>query len=140
MMLTSEIDIYADGVADPGPLSDLIDGSIGEGSLFHRTFSYYCDGVGPETAIMPLDWRTRATEYVTPDGAATAVCPAIDDIAIAKLCAWREKDRDWLRAGVQAGLIDPVRIGAGLRSPMPAAAPDVAERLRRLDILAPPAA
>jgi alcohol dehydrogenase YqhD (iron-dependent ADH family) len=28
--------------------SDLIDGSIGEGSPFHKTFGYYADGVAPE--------------------------------------------------------------------------------------------
>jgi hypothetical protein len=38
MMLTAEIDLYADGVADPEPISDLIDATIGHGSMFHRTF------------------------------------------------------------------------------------------------------
>jgi hypothetical protein len=89
MMLTEEIDIYADGVDDPDTVSDLIDGSIGRDSQFYRTFGYYGDGVSAQTAVMPLDWRKRATEYETPDGLATAVCPSADDIAIAKLCAWR---------------------------------------------------
>lgn len=62
MMLTKEIDIYADDVADPDPISDLIDASIGRDSQFDKTFGYYGDGVSPRTAIMPLDWRTRARE------------------------------------------------------------------------------
>ena len=41
MMLTKEIDIYADGVADPDPISDLIDASIGRDSQSDRTFGYY---------------------------------------------------------------------------------------------------
>jgi len=139
MMMTSEIDIYVDNVTDPEPISDLIDASIGEGSQFHRTFSYYCDGLSPGTAIMPDDWRSRATEYVTPDGLVTATCPDANDIAVAKLCAWREKDRDWLRDASIAGIIDTNRIGTLLRTPMPQSAPDLTELLRRLDILRPPA-
>jgi hypothetical protein len=139
MMMTQEIDIYADGVADPEPISDLIDASIGEGSQFHRTFSYYGDGVSPGTAIMPDDWRSRAIEYLTPDRLVTAICPSANDIAIAKLCAWREKDRDWLRVAVDAGVISTDRIEKLLRTPLPRSAPDLAERLRRLDILRLPA-
>ena len=37
--------------------SDLIDGSIGEGSPFHQTFGYYAHGVGAETAVLPEGWR-----------------------------------------------------------------------------------
>lgn len=34
--------------------ADLIDGSIGEGSPFHETVGYYAQGVGPETATLPV--------------------------------------------------------------------------------------
>lgn len=37
--------------------SDLIDGSIGEGSPFHQTFGYYAHGVAEETAILPSSWK-----------------------------------------------------------------------------------
>jgi hypothetical protein len=78
MMMTAEIDLYADGIADPEPISDLIDATIGHGSMFHRTFHYYGDGVSPGTAIMPMDWRIRATEYDVPDSGAVAICPSAD--------------------------------------------------------------
>ena len=39
--------------------SDLIDGSIGEGSPFHRTFGYYAHGVSGDTAVLPAGWRDR---------------------------------------------------------------------------------
>jgi hypothetical protein len=42
-------------------------------------------------------------------------------------------------AAVNSGIIDTVRIGALLRTPMPRSAPDLAELQRRLDILRPPA-
>jgi hypothetical protein len=133
MMLTVEIDIYADGVDDPEPISELIDGSIGHLSQFHRTFGYYGDGVSPRTAVMPLDWRTRATEYKTQDGLATAICPSADDIAVAKLCAWREKDQAWLREGLRSGIVKAGSVAALLRTPLPAEAPASDELARRLE-------
>ena len=116
MMLTEEIDIYAADAADPEMVSDLIDGTIGRLSQFHRIFGYYGDGVSPRTATMPLDWRTRAVEYVTPDGFATAICPSAEDIAIAKLCAWREKDQTWLREAFRSGIAKQNRTAELLRT------------------------
>jgi hypothetical protein len=136
MMMTAEIDLYADGIADPEPISDLIDATIGHGSMFHRTFHYYGDGVSPGTAVMPLDWRNRATEYDVPDGGAVAICPSANDIAVAKLCAGREKDRDWLRVAFQSGIADAQRVAALLRADLPETAPDINELERRLAGLA----
>ena len=133
MMLTQEIDIYAEDAADPEWVSDLIDGSIGRYSQFHRTFGYYGDGVSERTAIMPLDWRSRAVEYATPDGAATAVCPSAEDIAVAKLCAWREKDQGWLREAFCSGVAKADRMRELLRGALPDAAPDRVELHRRLE-------
>jgi hypothetical protein len=53
LLLSNEIDLYP---ALHPERSDLIDGAIGQLSLFHDTYGYYADGVGPETAIMPADW------------------------------------------------------------------------------------
>jgi hypothetical protein len=38
----------------------LIDGTIGELSPFNETFGYYAHGVGPGTAVLPRNWRSRA--------------------------------------------------------------------------------
>jgi uncharacterized nucleotidyltransferase DUF6036 len=132
MMMTEEIDIYAEDAADIALVSDLIDGSIGRYSLFHKTFGYYGDGVSPSTAVMPLDWRSRAVEYVTPDGLATAVCPSANDIAIAKLTAWREKDQRWLREALRSGIAKADRIAALLQTELSPNAPAPGELARRL--------
>src|SRR5262245_51590105 len=53
----------------------LIDGSIGEGSLFHTTFGYYAHGVGEETAVLPTGWKDRLVRVKTPGtGGATGLC------------------------------------------------------------------
>ena len=135
MRLTPEIDLYADGIADPEPVSDLIDATIGHGSMFHRTFHYYGDGVSPNTAIMPADWRLRATEYTPPDGSVTAVCPSADDIAIAKLTAWRDKDRDWLHDAVRSGIVNLATVERLVHAGLPVGAPGATELGRRLKAL-----
>jgi hypothetical protein len=134
MMLTEEIDIYVEEAADPEWDSDLIDANIGRYSQFHRTFGCHGDGVSSRTAIMPTDWRTRAREYATPDGAATALCPSADDIAIAKLCAWREKNQAWLREAFRSGIAKAAKVAAMLRTELPDAAPPTDELTRRLEI------
>jgi len=138
MMMTEEIDIYVEDAADPEWISDLIDATIGRYSQFHRTFGYYGDGVSQRTAVMPLDWRSRTVEYATPDGLATALCPSAEDIAIAKLCAWREKDQAWLREVFRSGIAKAAKVADLLGSPLPDAAPAADELVRRLGVATAP--
>jgi len=51
---------------------------------------------------------------------------------VAKLCAWREKDREWLRVAFQAGVADATRVAALLRAELPETAPAAEELERRL--------
>ena len=77
--------------------SDLIDGSIGEGSPFHQTFGYYAHGVSEETAVLPAGWRDRLVSiHNSNTGGGTGLCLEIHDLAISKLVAGREKDLDFL--------------------------------------------
>jgi hypothetical protein len=50
LLVSIEADIYPR--EDPGK-SDLIDGAIGELSVFHQTFGYYAHGVDETTATLP---------------------------------------------------------------------------------------
>jgi hypothetical protein len=94
LLVSQEVDLYA---PQSEAASDLIDGSIGERSPFHDTFGYYAHGVGPETATLPREWRSRA---VVVESDATngvrGICPHPSDLAISKLVAWREKDREFV--------------------------------------------
>jgi hypothetical protein len=106
MTMTSEVDIYAFEAANVEDLSDMIDANIGQDSRFHSTFGYYADGVSPETAKMPMDWLSRAIRYTPVEApGVTAILPDVDDIALAKLVAWREKDIDWLETGIESGIL-----------------------------------
>ncbi len=135
MFNTNEIDVYAPDAADPDMFSDLIDGTIGRGSQFDRTYNYFGDGVSPNTASMPSDWRDRARPEpdIAPAGVEVIV-PDINDIALSNMAAWRDKDRDWLKAGVQSLILDPGAMAARLHL-MPAAS-HLEELSRRMVIVA----
>jgi hypothetical protein len=80
--------------------TDLIDGTIGEGSPFHRTFGYYAHGVGESTAVLPFEWRDRLVTVRNENtGGGAGLCLEIHDLAVSKLVAGREKDLDFV-AGV----------------------------------------
>jgi hypothetical protein len=77
--------------------TDLIDGSIGEGSPFHQTFGYYAHGVSQETAILPTGWRDRLVPVHNQNtGGGTGHCLEIHDLAVSKLVAGRAKDLDFV--------------------------------------------
>jgi hypothetical protein len=106
MTITQEIDIYAPFADDIESMSQMIDTNIGQGSRFHDEFGYYGDGVSPTTAKMPTDWQARAIEYRGAGSpSVVAVVPEENDVALAKLAAWRDKDQDWLARGVNYGIL-----------------------------------
>lgn len=88
--------------------AELIDGSIGEASPFHRTFGYYAHGVGEETAALPAGWRDRLVPLCSPGtGGATGLCLEVHDLAVSKLVAGREKDLGYVRSLLGHGLASP---------------------------------
>jgi hypothetical protein len=85
--------------------SDLVDGSIGEGSMFHETFGYYAQGVGEETAVLPAGWRDRLVPIRSENTrGATGWCLEVHDLLVSKLVAGREKDLDFAAAAARHGL------------------------------------
>jgi hypothetical protein len=104
-MLTSmEADVFPRSHPDR---ADVIDGAIGEGSIFQDTFGYYAHGVGPETAKAPAGWEDR---LVLVEGPATSGargwCLEPHDLVLAKCVAGRSKDLAFARDASLAGLVD----------------------------------
>jgi hypothetical protein len=90
-----ETDIAALNDED-GKMADLIDGSIGEASLFQDTHGYYAQGVEPKTAILPDGWRQRLVPFSSPEtNGVTAYCLELHDLWISKAMAGRPKDREF---------------------------------------------
>ncbi|HSU66475.1 MAG TPA: DUF6036 family nucleotidyltransferase [Tepidisphaeraceae bacterium] len=86
--------------------SIVIDGAIGELSLFHQTFGYFAHGVDETTAILPDGWKERLVKVETP-GTAGAIgwCLEPHDLAVSKLVAGREKDLAFVEAMIREGLV-----------------------------------
>lgn len=96
LTLSDEIDLYPALAPDK---ADAIDGAIGALSMFHETHGYHADGVSPETAVMPMDWMSRATLHYFDD--LTVICPEIHDLCVSKCVAGRDKDADFVRILLQ---------------------------------------
>lgn len=109
-----DLDLYPKRRPDA---SVVIDGAIGEGSRFHQTFGYYAHGVGPETAVLPAGWSDRliALTNENTDGA-TAWCLDPADLAVSKLVAGRDTDRDFVRALVAHRLVDGTTVSDRLQT------------------------
>lgn len=97
----------ADLGSAPEEAADLIDGSIGELSMFHATFGYYAQGVAPSTAVLPDGWRDRLVRFDTPaTSGVVAWCLEPHDLWISKALAHRPKDIEFCGELKRAGLVD----------------------------------
>ena len=105
LLVSIEADVFS--LRDPAD-SDLIDGSIGEGSPFHQTFGYYAHGVGADTAVLPVGWQERLVSVRNANtGTGAGLCLEVHDLAVSKLVAGREKDLDFLRGLLRHRLAKP---------------------------------
>jgi hypothetical protein len=103
-----EVDVAAFDDPD-GAKADLIDGSIGEASMFHAAFGFYAQGVSETTAVLPEGWRDRLVRYESPaTNGVVAWCLELHDLWISKGIAGRPKDLEFCRAFVERDLVDPV--------------------------------
>jgi uncharacterized nucleotidyltransferase DUF6036 len=123
--MSVEIDILpiADGNTEVKRLADLIEGAAGELSPFEELHGFSIDGVDMETSALPEGWRDRLVKVQDANTAAPAGAPQFtgwcldkEDLCVAKLCAFREKDRNFVAALVSAGLVDAAVIASRLWS------------------------
>jgi len=113
--MSIEIDILpiAEDNAETTRLADLIEGVAGEFSPFEELHGYSIDGVDLETSVLPDGWRDRLVKVQNTNTAApsgdpqfTGWCLKPEDLCVAKLCALREKDQNFVAALLKAGLVD----------------------------------
>jgi hypothetical protein len=99
--------------AETERLADLIEGVAGEFSPFEELHGFSIDGVDLSTSALPTGWRTRLVKVqnantAAPDGEPqyTGWCLDKEDLCVAKLCAFREKDQNFVAALVRSALVD----------------------------------
>ena len=88
--------------------TDLIDGALGENSMFHATHGFYVHGVSIEAATLPAGWEGRTIPVRHPVGTRgnTGHCIEAHDLAASKLVANREKDRVFVTTLLAEEFID----------------------------------
>jgi uncharacterized nucleotidyltransferase DUF6036 len=93
-------------------LADLIVGVAGELSAFEQLHGFSIDGVDLTTSALPEGWRDRLVKVQNANTAAPSGDPQFigwcldkDDLCVAKLCAFREKDRNFVDALLHDDLV-----------------------------------
>ena len=84
---------------------------------FEELHGFSIDGVDLETSVLPDGWRERLVMVQNANTAApsgepvfTGWCLDKEDLCVAKLCALREKDQNFVAALLDARLADPAVI------------------------------
>jgi hypothetical protein len=116
LLRSMEADLYP--AKSPGK-ADLIDGDLGDGSPFHLAFGYYAHGVGPETAKAPDGWEQRLVRAAVPPRRGSrrrpvALCLEPHDLVLAKCAAGRERDWEFAREALRAGIVSAEALQARL--------------------------
>lgn len=120
---SAEVDVLpmADDNDQIARLADEIEGVAGELSSFAELHGFNIDGVDLQTSALPEGWRARLVRIQNANTAAPSGEPQFigwcldkEDLCVAKLCALREKDQNFVDALITAALVDPHVITARL--------------------------
>ena len=89
--------------------ADLVDGALGEMSVFHKTHDFYVHGLLIDGSAFPQGWQHRTKPVVDEISTRGKIgwCVEIHDLAASKLAAYREKDRDFVRTLLIERMIAP---------------------------------
>lgn len=108
LLRSQDADLYP--AKDPSK-AELVDGALGEGSMFHDVNGYYAHGVGPETAKAPAGWEDRLVVVVVENPVTgqrvRARCLEIHDLVLSKCVAGREQDLEFAETVIGERLADP---------------------------------
>jgi hypothetical protein len=97
------IDVACYTRQDPERIHELKD-ALGAGSAFEATHGFYLDPISPKLPTLPEQWEFRLLRVALQDGIALHFLDP-NDAAVSKYARCEPRDREWIRAGLDAGLI-----------------------------------
>jgi hypothetical protein len=111
MLMSIDVDCYTK--TDPGRIFELKE-KLGEGSEFERQHGYYLDPIAPELLTLPDQWEHR---LISVELSEAIVVYFLDqnDAAVSKYARCDVRDREWIRAGLEAGLLSAAIIESRFR-------------------------
>jgi hypothetical protein len=131
MLMSIDVDCYTK--TDPGRVFELtITKELGQGSRFEEAHGYYLDPVSPELPVLPEQWEFRLIRVELGEEIVVFFLDP-NDAAVSKYARCDVRDREWIRAGLEAGLLSAPIIESRFRQ---TAFFDEAERERAFSALA----
>ena len=101
MAMSVDVDAYIKD--DPARVFDLAK-PLGQGSAFEAEHGYYLDPISPAVATLPAGWEQRLVRIeLEPEVVAWFLEP--NDAAVSKYARMEPRDREWIRAGLSAGIL-----------------------------------
>jgi hypothetical protein len=101
--MTVSVDVDTWCKSDPARVFDLAP-ALGQGSAFDVEHRYYLDPVSPRVATLPSDWEKRLVRIELEPGLAAWFLEP-NDAAVSKYARMEPRDREWIRAGLKAGIL-----------------------------------
>lgn len=101
MLMSIDVDCYIP--ADPGRIFELKE-RLGEGSEFEEQHGYFLDPISPQLPMLPDQWKHRLIPVDLEDGIVVRFLDP-NDAAVSKYARCDVRDRQWIRAGLEAGLL-----------------------------------
>ncbi|MGH8196347.1 MAG: DUF6036 family nucleotidyltransferase [Woeseiaceae bacterium] len=101
MLMSIDVDCYTKD--DPGRIFELQE-QLGEGSRFEEEHGYYLDPVTPQLSTLPAQWTYRLIK-VELGGQIAVHFLDPNDAAVSKYARCDVRDREWIKAGLDAGLL-----------------------------------
>lgn len=111
MLMSIDVDCFTR--RDPGRIFDLGQ-ALGQGSAFEAAHGYYLDPVSPNLPTLPENWEYRLVKLEL-GSRLTVFFLDPNDAAVSKYARADPRDREWLRAGLAAGLLSPAIIESRIR-------------------------
>jgi hypothetical protein len=111
MTWSRDVDAYTR--ADPERVFELA-AELGEGSAFDRKHGFFLDPVSPMLPTFPANWEYRLVQVPFSSGIRIFFVEA-NDVAVSKYARCEPRDRRWIQAGLQAGLLSPAVLESRMR-------------------------
>jgi hypothetical protein len=114
MLMSIDVDCYTR--KDPERIFEL-NQALGEGSAFEAAHGYFLDPVSPDLPTLPENWDLRLIQVPLKNGI-NAFFLDPNDAAVSKYARGEPRDREWIQAGIAAGLLSVPIIESRLRDTM----------------------
>lgn len=111
MVFSIDIDLYPKN--DPGRTAEIAS-HLGLGSDFEQSNGYFADVVSPMLPTLPEGWQQRLIR-IEFDNGVTGWFLDPNDAAISKYARAEPRDRLWIRAGLDAGILSTTVIEYRMR-------------------------